>query len=93
MGIEETLRRRDALKALGALPLATLVPFLPISAPRGGGSPGGHAHGAARNVVAGREVIARLQLVPPSPVTNEVTLDVRGAVQNQSEVARDYTIS
>ena len=42
--------------------------------------------------VAGRQQVARLDLVPPSLVTDKITLDVRGSVENNSDLNRDYTI-
>jgi hypothetical protein len=35
----------------------------------------------------------RLELIPPSPVTDKVDLDIRGAVENDSATDRQYTIS
>ena len=35
----------------------------------------------------------RLELIPPSPVTDKVILDIRGAVENDSSAARQYSIS
>lgn len=36
---------------------------------------------------------ARLELIPPSPVTNKVVLDIRGAVENDSSVDQQYSLS
>lgn len=36
---------------------------------------------------------ARLELIPPSPVTNKVILDIRGAVENDSSVDQQYSLS
>ena len=36
---------------------------------------------------------ARLELIPPSPVTNKVILDIRGAVENNGNSDREYSIS
>jgi len=35
----------------------------------------------------------RLELIPPSPVTDKVILDIRGAVENDGSAARQYSIS
>lgn len=35
----------------------------------------------------------RLELIPPSPVTDKVILDIRGAVENDSATDRQYSIS
>lgn len=35
----------------------------------------------------------RLELIPPSPVTDKVILDIRGAVENDSSSDRQYSIS
>src|SRR5690242_5817528 len=39
----------------------------------------------------GRET--RLELVPPSPITDKVVIDIRGAIENHSEHNRRYTAS
>jgi hypothetical protein len=36
---------------------------------------------------------ARLELIPPSPVTDKIVLDIRGAVENNGESDRQYTLS
>ena len=36
---------------------------------------------------------ARLELIPPSPVTNKIVLDIRGAIENNSDADRDYSLS
>ena len=36
---------------------------------------------------------ARLELIPPSPVTNKVMLDIRGAVENNGDTERKYSLS
>lgn len=41
----------------------------------------------------GQEQVARVELIPPSPVTNKIILDIRGAVENNSNQSRQYTIS
>lgn len=87
------LRRRDALRVLGSVPLAAFVPVLANAATdiatlrrtnKEKTSPG--------SKTAPRQV-ARLQMIPPSPVTDEIILDVRGAVENKSGMARDFSIS
>ena len=35
----------------------------------------------------------RLELIPPSPVTDKVILDIRGAVENDGDSERQYAIS
>src|SRR5579864_416314 len=40
-----------------------------------------------------QEQVARLELIPPSPVTNKVILDVRGAVENNGDADRQYSVS
>ena len=34
-----------------------------------------------------------LTLIPPSPVTDQITLDVRGAIRNASDTARNARVS
>ena len=34
-----------------------------------------------------------LTLIPPSPVTDQITLDVRGAVANQGDTPRQFEVS
>jgi hypothetical protein len=41
----------------------------------------------------GQQRGARLELIPPSPVTNKIVLDIRGAVENDGESDRLYTLS
>lgn len=36
---------------------------------------------------------ARLELIPPSPVTDKIVLDIRGAVENHSSQPRVYSVS
>jgi len=36
---------------------------------------------------------ARLELIPPSPVTNKVVLDIRGAVENDGNADQQYSLS
>jgi hypothetical protein len=35
----------------------------------------------------------RLELIPPSPVSNKVMLDIRGAVENNGDSDRDYSLA
>ena len=37
--------------------------------------------------------IARLELIPPSPVTNKVMVDIRGAVENDGNRDQQYSVS
>jgi len=39
-----------------------------------------------------QQQVARLELIPPSPVTNKVILDIRGAVENNSDADRYYAV-
>jgi Domain of unknown function (DUF4434) len=41
----------------------------------------------------GQQRAARLELIPPSPVTDKIILDIRGAVENDGESDRQYTLS
>jgi hypothetical protein len=41
----------------------------------------------------GQRQAVRLELIPPSPVTDKIILDVRGAVENNSDLDRMYEIS
>lgn len=45
------------------------------------------------SVLASAQQTARLELIPPSPVTKKVMLDIRGAVENNGNTDREYTIS
>ena len=40
-----------------------------------------------------QQQVARLELIPPSPVTNRVMLDIRGAVENNGDSDRQYSLS
>lgn len=42
---------------------------------------------------SGQRPTARLELIPPSPVTNKVVLDIRGAVENDSNAEQEYALS
>jgi hypothetical protein len=50
-------------------------------------------YGIASTFAFGQGHVARLELIPPSPVTNKIILDVRGAVENNSNRSRQYKIS
>jgi hypothetical protein len=39
-----------------------------------------------------QQQVPRLELIPPLPVTNKVILDVRGAVENNSDADRRYAV-
>lgn len=41
----------------------------------------------------GDQLATRLELIPPSPVTNKIIVDIRGAVENNSNANRKYRIS
>ena len=41
----------------------------------------------------GQQQVARLELIPPSPVTNKIMLDIRGAVENDGDADRQYSVS
>jgi Domain of unknown function (DUF4434) len=41
----------------------------------------------------GQQRTVRLELIPPSPVTDKIVLDIRGAVENDGEFDRQYTLS
>ncbi len=72
--------RREALKTLGAISLGAFLP-----APSSGE--------AGHRLVAGRRQEARLELIPPSLVTDKIVLEIRGAVENNSDADRDYKVS
>ena len=40
-----------------------------------------------------KQQTARLELIPPSPVTDKVVLDIRGAVENDSNADQQYSVS
>jgi hypothetical protein len=42
---------------------------------------------------AQQQPLARLALIPPSPVTDKIMLDIRGAVENTGDRARLFTVS
>ena len=37
--------------------------------------------------------VARLELIPPSPMTSKVTVDIRAAVENHGDAVRQYSVS
>lgn len=41
----------------------------------------------------GQQPGARLELIPPSPVTDKIVLDIRGAVENNRDSEGQYTVS
>lgn len=41
----------------------------------------------------GQQPTVRLELIPPSPVTDKIVLDIRGAVQNDTGSSRSYAVS
>ncbi len=41
----------------------------------------------------GQRPTVRLELIPPSPVTDRITLDMRGAVENDSDVGLQYSVA
>ena len=90
---KNTLPRREVLAVLGSVPLAAFVPVL-TKAVRGSTTvrqTGKEMPASESN--PGHQQGARLQLIPPSPVTDEIILDIRGAVENRSGVAHEYSIS
>src|ERR1035437_6861458 len=42
---------------------------------------------------AQQQPLARLTLIPPSPVTDKIMLDIRGAVENTGDRTRLFTVS
>jgi len=78
--IDGNLPRRKMLKALGSIPLAALLPTR-------------SAEGAELPSTSQQHQAARLQLIPSSLMTDQVDLDIRGAVENASAVRRDYKVS
>jgi len=49
--------------------------------------------GAAWVAACGQQPVARIALIPPSPVTDKITLDIRGAVENTSNRSRQFTLA
>lgn len=49
--------------------------------------------GMASAQAVAQQPVARLELIPPSPVTNRVILDIRGALENNADSDRQYAIS
>ena len=48
---------------------------------------------AAWVAAGGQQPVARIALIPPSPVTDKITLDIRGAVENTSNRSRQFTLA
>ena len=42
---------------------------------------------------SGQQPVARLALIPPSPVTDKIMLDIRGAVENTGKRSRPFTLA
>jgi hypothetical protein len=49
--------------------------------------------GIAGASASGQQPLARLALIPPSPVTDKITLDIRGAVENTGNRSREFTVA
>jgi hypothetical protein len=49
--------------------------------------------GIAWNSAFGQQPIVRLALVPPSPVTDKIMIDIRGAVENTGDRSRWFTLA
>lgn len=49
--------------------------------------------GVAWTLASGQQPLARLALIPPSPVTDKITLDIRGAVENLSNSSRTFLLA
>ena len=49
--------------------------------------------GVASAQAVAQQPVARLELIPPSPVTNKIILDIRGALENNADSERQYAIS
>ncbi|MGO9088289.1 MAG: DUF4434 domain-containing protein [Terriglobales bacterium] len=49
--------------------------------------------GIASAGAAAQQQSVRLELIPPSPVTNKIILDIRGALENNADSERQYAIS
>src|SRR5438552_12329817 len=49
--------------------------------------------GIAPMQVLGQQPAARLELIPPSPVTDKIVLDIRGAVENNGDSDQQYKLS
>jgi hypothetical protein len=77
---EARFPRRGMLKALAAVPLAAFLPLVSSGE-------------TVTTSTVGNQQVARLELIPPSLVTDKIMLDIRGAVENNSGLNREYTIS
>ena len=49
--------------------------------------------GTAWAAASGQQPVARLALIPPSPVTDKIMLDIRGAVENTGNRSRPFTLA
>ena len=49
--------------------------------------------GLAWAYAAGQQPVVRLLLIPPSPVTDKIVLDIRGAAENRDNRSRRFTLS
>jgi len=47
----------------------------------------------ALGFASAQPAIARLELIPPSPVTDKITLDIRGAAENMSDHGRTFRMA
>lgn len=93
MHVKGNLRRRDALKALGTLPFTVLVPLVGSPEPALIKMSRGRKNGVMSEATSAYKQSARVQLIPPSPVTDEIMLDIRGALENKSGSGREYLLS
>jgi len=49
--------------------------------------------GIAWASASGEQPLPRIALIPPSPVTDKITLDIRGAVENTANRSREFTLA
>jgi len=49
--------------------------------------------GMAWAAASGQQPVVRLALIPPSPVTDKIMLDIRGAVENTGNRSRQFTLA
>lgn len=49
--------------------------------------------GMALTPASGQQPVARLALIPPSPVTDKIMLDIRGAVENTGNRSRQFRLA
>lgn len=49
--------------------------------------------GIALASASGQEPLPRIALIPPSPVTDKIMLDIRGAVENTADRSREFTLA